>query len=196
MPAWQRWKPLTPAWPAITGKPTTSWATRPVKIFREPDLPTFTLDVDPASHEICSTGVVTSTVEIGSIQNYTETVYLLTGDLPVNVTAAFDPDHAAAPYTADLTLEVSAGAAAGDYTIPISATDMLTWTQNSSVALRVVTDLPTAPALSTPADGAANQALQPQFTWQALPLTGAYAFQLGQAHSSTTPLVDVAGLAA
>ncbi len=167
-----------------------------VKLFLEPDLPTFTLNVDPASHEVCSAGVVTSTVEIGSIQNYTETVYLLTGDLPVNVTAAFNPDQAAAPYTADLALEVSAGAAAGDYTIPLTATDMLTWTQNSSVALRVVTDTPTAPTLSTPADGAANQVLQPQFTWQALPLTGAYAFQLGNSPLFETPLVDVADLAA
>ena len=46
-----------------------------VKLFLQPDLPTFTLQVEPASHEVCIAGEVTSTVTIGSALDYAETVY-------------------------------------------------------------------------------------------------------------------------
>ncbi|MBU1878917.1 MAG: hypothetical protein KJ734_08200, partial [Chloroflexi bacterium] len=62
-----------------------------VKIFMEPDLPTFTLTVDPAEHALCASGSVTSTVTIQSVRGYTGTVDLDAGALPAGISAAFAP---------------------------------------------------------------------------------------------------------
>lgn len=167
-----------------------------VKIFLEPDLPTFTLDITPDSHQVCTAGVLTSTVEIGSIQNYSETVFLLAGAPPENVGVSFDPEQAQAPYSSILTLEVSPGAPVGDHTLLVTATDQISRTLDRQVHLRIVNTLPAAPSLLSPADGEQGLPLQPEFTWQALPLVEEYAYQLDQSPLFETPLIDAEGLTA
>ncbi len=165
-----------------------------VKIFLEPDLPTFNLNVDPQEHELCADGTVTSTVVIGSLQNYSETVYLSTGPLPAGVTASFAPASAQAPYTSTLTVAVAPGTAADDYAIDITATDTISWTYNAVVQLYVRPGEPAAPALVAPADGATDQPLQPTVEWADTPFATTYHLQLGYTPAFDDPLIDLPGL--
>lgn len=165
-----------------------------VKIFLEPDLPTFTMNIEPAAHEVCQSGTVTSSVVIGSIMGYSKTVMLTHGPLPPGVSATFAPAAAPAPYTATLTLAVAPGTPAGNYTLVITASDGLSWTQDSAVNLRVVPGAAAAPALVSPPDGAANQPLQPTFDWDAATFARTYHLQADHSPLFAAPLLDVASL--
>ncbi len=164
-----------------------------VKIFLEPDLPTFTLSVDPSQQEVCSSGSVNSTATVGSVLGYNGTVYLDTQPLPAGITASFDPASAPAPYTSAMTLDVAPGTAPGDYDTVVEATDG-NITLNSTVDLRIVPGVPAAPALTSPADGAVDQPFAPTFTWDTVPYAGTYNFQLGTSPLFTAPIFEVSGL--
>ncbi len=165
-----------------------------VKLFLQPDLPTFTLEVEPLSHEVCVAGQVTSTVTIGSVLDYTETVYLEHSTLPLNVTASFDPADALAPFTSTFNLDVSAGALTGDHSISINATDGLGITHDTSLNLRLVTTVPPEPALLQPPDASSDQPLQPLFGWLTYPLANQQHFQLADSALFDHLLIDAPDL--
>ena len=163
-----------------------------VRLFLQPDLPTFTLQVEPTSHEVCLAGEANSIVTIGSALDYAGTVYLETGTLPPNVAASFAPASAPAPYDSTLTLSVASGALDGDYTIAITATDNIAITHATSLDLRVVTAPPASPNLVFPLDSSFDQSLLPLFGWAAPTLINAQRFQLADNASFDTLLVDTA----
>ncbi len=96
-----------------------------VHLFMEPDIPSFTFDLEPTNLEVCTEGTVYSIAEIGSIMGYSSTVYLENGALPFNVALDFDPAQSEAPFTSTVSLDISAGAPAGDHSIVITATDQV-----------------------------------------------------------------------
>ena len=163
-------------------------------LFMEPEQPSFTLSIEPTSHQVCIAGTVTSNVEVGSILNYSSTVYLENGELPFNVAAGFDPSEAEAPYTSTLTLDITEGALEGDYTIPITATDYVSQTIGTDLYLRVNTSIPSTPDLLSPEDGAVNLPFTPSFDWSDLPLVSGYNFQLATGPLFETPIVSPTGL--
>ncbi|MFN2168640.1 MAG: C25 family cysteine peptidase, partial [Anaerolineae bacterium] len=165
-----------------------------VKVFLEPDLPSFSLTVEPTEYEVCSSGSVTSTVQIGSMLGYSETVTLEAGSVPAGVTVTFDPVAAQAPFTSVLTLDIAAGTPTGDYAIVVTATDYVSWTQDTTVNLRVVNDTPDTPALTSPPDGAIDQPFAPTFEWQAVPFAGSYNLQVDHSPLFGAPLIDESGL--
>lgn len=165
-----------------------------VKIFMEPEQPSFTLDVYPSSHSVCTAGTVTSTVEIGSLLGYSETVYLESGALPVNVVADFDPSQAPAPYSSILTLDISPGAPTGDHSVVITATDQVSFTQDSTLNLRLVNEQPSTPLLISPEDGAIDQPAMPTLAWEALLLVDSYNFQLASTPLFEQPLFEAGDL--
>jgi hypothetical protein len=165
-----------------------------VKIFLEPDLPTFTLQVDPTALEVCGSGTATASVVIGSLLGYSETVYLETGPLPAGVTASFEPPFAQAPFTSTFSLTVAPGTASGVYPIVVTATDQVSWTLSAELELRVSVDVPEAPALLAPADGALDQPFQPTFAWGALATATAYRLQVDPDVLFSAPVIDEAGL--
>jgi hypothetical protein len=164
------------------------------RLFMEPDQPSFTLNLEPTNLEVCTAGTVTSTVEIGSVMDYSSTVQLENSELPFNITANFDPQHSAAPYTSSLTLNISAGAPLGDHTITITATDQVSLTLDTQLNLRINTEAPTIPTLLSPEDGASNQPFSPSFDWADLPLVSSYNFELATSPLFEPPLVSVNGL--
>lgn len=165
------------------------------KLFLEPDLPTFTLAVDPAQHEVCSSGTAHSTVTVGSIMNYNGTVGLSTAALPPGISAAFTPPSAPAPFTSDLALGVAAGTPAGDYPVTVLASDG-SLTLDAQVAVRLRSGSPAAPLLVSPADGATDQALAPVLDWDAAQQATTYSLQLAKSPLFTAPVVDVTGIPA
>ena len=167
-----------------------------VRLFMEPDLPAFTLELAPSSLEVCSEGTLTSTLEIGSIMGYSSTVYLENGELPFNVVASFDPPQSTAPYSSTLTLDVTSGALEGDYTIAITATDHVSQTLDTALDLRINRTVPAVPTLLSPEDGAANQPFTPSFNWSDLLLVSGYNFELDTSPLFETPIVTATGLLA
>jgi hypothetical protein len=165
-----------------------------VRLFLQPDIPTFTLSLAPTSHEVCIAGEVNSTVEIGSALGYTGTVELGHGSLPANVALSFDLASAPAPYASLLTLDVAAGAVAGDYTIDITATDNLELDQSTPLDLRIVTAAPVGPILTSPADASFNQPLLPLFAWSAPALINTQYLQLAGSALFEALLVDTSVL--
>jgi hypothetical protein len=163
-------------------------------LFMEPNRPSFSLNLEPTSHAVCTAGTVTSNVEIGSIMNYSSTVYLENGELPFNVSASFDPTEAQAPYSSTLTVDVAEGALEGDYSIAITATDFVSQTMNTALNLRINTELPTTPELLSPEDGAVDQPFTPSFDWSDLPLVDVYNFQLAKSPLFETPIISPTGL--
>ncbi len=161
-----------------------------VRLFLQPDLPTFTLSLAPASHEVCLVGEVNSTLEIGSALNYSGTVFLEAGALPANVTASFDPASAPAPFTSTLTLGVTPSALDGDYTIDVIATDNITITHSTTLDLRVVTAAPAQPNLVFPLDASFDQPLLPLFGWAAPTLINQQHFQLADSARFENLLLD------
>ncbi len=164
-----------------------------VKLFLEPDLPTFTLDVDPQEYDLCKSGTVTSTVTIGSIHGYSETVYLEAGPLPLGITATFGIPLAQAPFTTELTIDV-ADMPAGDYPVVVTATDQMSWTHEATVDVRVVRDEPAAPVLASPPDGAVDQPFTPTFDWDPAAYADSYHLQLARSPLFETPIVDASGI--
>jgi hypothetical protein len=165
-----------------------------VKLFLQPDIPTFTLSVAPTSHDVCTAGTVDSIVEVGSALTYSETVYLEHSALPVNVTASFDPASAPAPFTSTFSLDVASGTLAGDYSIAINATDGMGLDHTTSVDVRVVTEAPLEPIPFSPPDASFDQPLQPLFGWASPTLTDHQHFQLSGNARFETLIIDAPGL--
>ena len=165
-----------------------------VKLFLEPDHPTFTLTVEPSSHEVCIAGEVDSTVTVGSALGYSETVSLDTGALPADVSASFDPSSYPAPFTSAFSLQVASGALAGDYSITIQATDGVEITQAAELDLRINTQAPAQPVPFTPPEASYDQPLLPLFGWAAATLTSEQHFQLADSALFENLLVDAPNL--
>jgi hypothetical protein len=161
-----------------------------VRIFREPEQPSFTLNVTPSEHEVCSTGTLTSEITIHSLLGYSETVYLEHGVLPVGVLASFDPESAQAPYNSVMEIEVLADAESGDHILTVTAIDQIQFTIEKPVNLRVVEAPPPAPVLVNPPDGSQNQPFLPIFSWEETPLTSGYRVQVDRSPLFEEPLVD------
>jgi hypothetical protein len=161
-----------------------------VKLFLQPDLPTFTLSVAPASHNVCKAGSFDSTVEVGSALDYSETVYLEHSDLPQGVTASFEPADAPAPFSSTFSLEVVSGTLAGDYSIAIQGSDRSGLDHSTAVDLRVVTEIPAQPLPIFPSQASFDQSVQPFFTWTSATLSDQQHFQLSESALFETLVID------
>jgi PKD repeat protein len=167
-----------------------------VRIFREPERPSFTVGVEPSRHEVCSTGEMASTVTISSLLGYDGMVYLEHGTLPHGAAVSFEPASASAPFSSSMGITVDESAQAGDYVLPFTATDYGDFTFNKSVDLRIAGDAPQAAALLSPPDGAANQIFTPLLDWSPTDLTSSYRLQVDRTPLFSQPLLDesVAGM--
>ena len=164
-----------------------------VKLFLQPDLPTFTLQVTPDSHEVCVAGEVSSTVEVDSALDYAETVYLDYSSPSSYITASYEPSSATAPFTSTFTLDITPGALY-DFSIDINASDDMGLSHSTSVDLLVVSEAPEAPILMAPLDASFDQPLRPQFRWLAVPYTRSLRLQLADSATFENILLDVSGL--
>ncbi len=165
-----------------------------VKIFMEPDLPTFYMEVTPIRHEVCDSGTVTSTVRVESLLGYSETVHLEAAAPPTGISLLFAPPSAQAPFTSVLTITVASATPPGEYALLITATDNVSWTQGEVIELQVADGPPVSPTLTTPPDGAMDQPLQPTLGWLPPPLASVYNLQLATGPLFEAPLLDLSGL--
>ncbi|MBN1922556.1 MAG: S8 family serine peptidase [Anaerolineae bacterium] len=150
----------------------------------------FTLAVEPQSAAVCAPGVITATISLEQLLGYAEDVSLNV-QAPPDVSAIFSPTVVTVPGEALLTLDVSAEAIAGQYTLLISATAEITKVHTAELSLLVNTCAPEAPLLLTPSDGAMAQPFDGlTLNWQAQPLSTGYRVQVDRSPLFAAPFVD------
>lgn len=134
----------------------------------------FTLSADPLAANVCSTAGSTSTSITLTRASAGGAVTLAATNLPVGATASFNPNPLTGAATSS-TLMISnlAAVAAGNYPITVTGTEASN-TAQTSFALTVATAPPTAPTLTSPANGATDVGSRPTFTWQAVAQASSY----------------------
>ena len=137
----------------------------------------FTLDVSPATLEVCAPDDAVYDVVVGTDDEYAQAVTLSVSGEPAGTLAVFDVNPVTPVSSTVLTIGNTGAAAAGSYqvdVIGVSPTSTLTTT----VGLNLYTDAPSQPTLLAPADGATDRPLAPTLEWESAPWAGSYNLQL------------------
>ncbi len=129
--------------------------------------PVCTLNVQPASQSVCAPATATYNVAIGenaraiSAGPYTLGVQ----GVPAGAGVQFTPNPLTAPTTATLTINNTAAATPGTYSLAISASSSPTNTYTTTVGLTLANATPGAATLTSPAEGSVGHPIRPIFTW-------------------------------
>jgi subtilisin family serine protease len=128
--------------------------------------PDFTLTATPSSQSICVPSSAAFDLTVGQILGFDDPVTLSVDGQPGGTTADFSTNPVTPPGSSVLTIGNTGAAAAGSYALEITG-EAPTSTHSVTVNLNVFTQAPGVPALTQPANGATNVALQPTLTWNA-----------------------------
>jgi hypothetical protein len=154
----------------------------------------FTLAVTPDDLALCAPGAVTSTVHVGEIPPFTQSVTLTLAGPPGGLVGSFSPVAVTPPGSALLT--VTAGAAAtGTHTLVVSGTAAGGPVHTATLSLHVSSGPPAVPVPTLPADGAAGVSpLAVTLGW--LPAAGANRYDLRVAADPTlaSPVAQAEGV--
>jgi hypothetical protein len=137
----------------------------------------FTLDVSPTTQAICVPGDGVYDVNLGQVGGYSDPVTLNASGHPAGTTTDFSFNPVIPPGSSVLTIGNTAAAAAGSYLIDVIGVAP-TSTLTATVGLEVYTAAPGIVSLQTPADGAQNQPLSPNFTWTAVSQAVSYTLEV------------------
>ena len=131
----------------------------------------------PASQSICSTTTNSVTYDVLVGSGFTTPVTLSASGNPVGSTTSFAPNPVTViPRYSTLTVNNLLGAATGNYTITVNGTGVAT--DSTTVALNVVSAIPGATTLATPANGSLGVGLLPTLTWNAAANGASYLLEL------------------
>lgn len=123
--------------------------------------PDFTLDVTPASANICASGSQQFNVALASLAGFNSSVSLSASGNPG--TASFSPSSVTPTGSSTLTIS---GAAAGSHAFTVSGSGgSPTINRSADVTLNVAAAVPGAPTLSSPGGGETAVSTLPTFTW-------------------------------
>ncbi|MBI5914333.1 MAG: proprotein convertase P-domain-containing protein [Bacteroidetes bacterium] len=121
---------------------------------------------NPANVELCAPADAVYNISVSA--NFASDVMLSLANLPAGLTAVFATNPVAPGGTTTLTLSNTGALAEGSYTFTLEGTDS-TNSNSADLTLFAASQVPTAPTLTFPADGAGGIALSPIFTWAASP---------------------------
>ena len=120
----------------------------------------FTLSATPNALELCLSDDAVYQIEVGEIDDFSQSVTLSTNGEPVGTTVDFSQNSQAPPFSSTLTIGNTAGATAGSYEIDIVGMAP-TSTHTTTVGLHLFD----APTLMAPADKAMDVSVMPTFEW-------------------------------
>lgn len=153
-------------------------------------IPEFTLDVSPASAEICGDDPAIYTVAGGvTLNNYTGSV-ALSADAPPNTTAQFaNATLASLPDNTTLTINDGSQAPAGQYQVIVTGQSETPGIEAGLAQLHIANAVPSAPTLATPNNGVTLSTLQPLFTWQSADQAANYTLEIDTDPTFSNPTV-------
>ncbi len=128
----------------------------------------FTLTSTPESHLVCSppTDEATYNIDVARLGTFDETVTLTASGLPAGATVSFSTNDQAPPFTSTMTVGNLTGVLPGSYSLTVTGTSA-SKQRSIPITLGISADVPGAPKLLSPADGAVDVPRRPTLSWQA-----------------------------
>jgi hypothetical protein len=157
--------------------------------------PDFTLAATPSSQDVCAPSDAVYTVNVGSILGFVNPVTLGATGHPAGTTATLVPNPVTPPNSSTVTIGNTAAGTPGSYTVAIGGTAAGGTPKLANVGLNLYSDMPAAPALTAPANGATNVAATPTFTWSAVSQAGSYSIQVATDAGFANIVASASGLA-
>jgi hypothetical protein len=139
--------------------------------------PTFSLNVTPASLDVCAPADAVYNVDVGSILGFSDPVTLSASGHPAGTTTGFSVNPVTPPGSSTLTIGSTGAAAPGSYSIDVTGT-ATPGGKGQIVELNLFDIVPAGPALLTPADGAADVSFKPTFSWTAVAQAASYLLEV------------------
>jgi subtilisin family serine protease len=156
--------------------------------------PDFSLDITPASQNICTPSNAVYNIAVGSTLGYNDPVTLSASGHPAGTTANFSVNPVTPAGASVLTIGNTGAAAPGSYNIEVMGV-AVTSTHTTTVGLNVFTAAPAAPTLLTPANGALNVPATPTFTWNAAAQASSYSIQVATDAGFSNIVASATGIA-
>jgi hypothetical protein len=145
--------------------------------------------------DVCAPADAVFTVDLTSLNGFTDPVTLSLGGAPAGTTASFVPNPVSPPASSTLTIGSTGSATPGLYPLTITGTSAAL-VHTFPAELHVADAVPGAPVLTSPADGAMNQPVMPTFTWQPAAQGASYTVEIATDPAFTTVLDSASGLTA
>jgi subtilisin family serine protease len=155
--------------------------------------PDFTLDVAPASLEICAPNNALFDVGLGAVNNFDDAVTLSLSGNPAGAAAAFAPNPLTPPGMSQLTVGNTGSAAAGTYALDVSGTSS-SLVHQDAVTLTLRKNAPGGPSLTAPAQGSTGQPVAPAFAWSAVANAASYDLEVALDPAFSNVVVSATGL--
>jgi subtilisin family serine protease len=156
--------------------------------------PDFSLDITPASQNICTPSNAVYNIAVGSTLGYNDPVTLSASGHPGGTTASFSVNPVTPAGASVLTIGNTGAAAPGSYSIDVVGV-AVTSTHTATVGLNVFTAAPAGPTLLTPANGALNVPATPTFTWNAVAQAASYSIQVATDAGFSNIVASATGVA-
>jgi hypothetical protein len=126
--------------------------------------PTFTISVDDAAASVCAPDDAVYELTIGSILGFNDDVTLSTDGEPAGLSVGFSTNPVTPPGASTLTLGNTNNGMPGNYTFDVVG-DTVTMMKSRELSLDLFNAPPSAPVLTSPADGALNVPTDPALMW-------------------------------
>ncbi|MGJ8662633.1 MAG: S8 family serine peptidase [Marinicella sp.] len=128
--------------------------------------PTFTMQSDVDSIEVCAPDVAEYNLDITSILGFTDPVTLSISNVPAGATSGFSVNPVVPTGTSLLTISDTDSATNGSYTMLVDAVAGAE-SRSLDLELNIFDTIPSSATLTAPVDAATNVPAQPTFTWSA-----------------------------
>ena len=135
--------------------------------------PNFTLSLDPTEQSVCGGDDAVFNVNTASINGFTGNVSLTASNVPAGANVSFGSNNVNAGSSSVATVSGTENVPTGTYVITISANGTPA-TRTADFTLTVIGAVP----LSSPADGASDQPVRPDYTWNAVAGVTGYQIQV------------------
>ncbi len=157
--------------------------------------PGFTIAAVPGEQGVCKPNDAVYTVNVGQVTGFTDDVTLSVTGQPAGTTVGFSTNPVTPPGSSTLTIGNTGAAAPGTYTLTVTGTSGAL-VREATVRLDLFDGVPSAPSLTTPANGAIDVALLPSLTWSASANATSYDVQLATDAGFSNVVASGAGLTA
>jgi len=141
------------------------------------NVPTFELNFNPSSVNLCTNSNGSTTINVSSILGYNAPVVLSVLNIPSGINYSFSSNPVLPGQNTILSL-TNIGALQGNYTIVINAVSGSLIKQRSFEL--IISELPSIVSLSSPQNNSINQSIKPLLNWIAQPNITNYLFQLSR----------------